>query len=120
MANEQNVGVHTSPEGLTPEMLTEFHKSVEDLLKRVLMEEEGDKNVQDGVVKYLKGQRGLLKVLSLPPEERTSTTISALVNEASTRLDPAPDTLQLVDQAGNPVEDVSQAADAAGSYRLNE
>ncbi len=56
--------------------------------------------------------------ISLPPELQTVDRISIMINEAANRLDPAPDTLQLVDSQGEPVEYPEEAADAIGSYRV--
>lgn len=90
----------------------EFEAKVSALLQKFLYQESATGDVvKDGIVKYLKGQKGLLEALKLPEAEQTPEMISRLVNEQSTRLDPIPDVLQMVDQSGKPV---SYPEDAVG------
>lgn len=90
----------------------QFEAIVEALIQKFLYQKSATGDVvTEGVVKYLKGQKGLLEALKLPEAEQTPEMISRLVNEQSTRLDPIPDVLQMVDQSGKPVSYPEDAVD---------
>jgi len=89
----------------------QFNNAVDGLLSHLLENEPDSNKLKESVVKYLKGVKGLVQVFQLPASAQTAATISRLVNEQATRLDPIPNVLVAVDESGVKVDDIKVAAD---------